>query len=123
MASTKYYLESSVAPDTRIEVDLLEFTRFLHCVPSNARGPAWLRQRHRFLKQRAESVNTDEVYAGMLRGDARSQQTWSVLCDDCVELACIESKLFGRPPRLLTGPGVERVIENSRTVWADRAGV
>jgi hypothetical protein len=123
MASTKYYLESSVAPDTRIEVDLLEFTRFLHCVQSNAGGPAWLRQRHRFLKRRAESVNTDEVYAGFLRRDARSKRTWREFCDDCVELACVESKLFGRPPKLLTGPGVERVIEHSRTVWTDRAGV
>ena len=123
MASTKYYLESSVALDTRIEVDLLEFTRFLHCVQSNARGEAWLRLRHRFLKRRAQSVNTDEVYAEFLTGDARSQETWSVFCDDCVELACVESKLFRRPPKLLTGPGVERVIENSRTVWADRAGV
>jgi hypothetical protein len=69
MASTKYYLETSVAQDTKIEVDLLEFTRFLHCVQRNARGEAWLRQRHRFLKRRAESVNTDEVYSGFLRGE------------------------------------------------------
>jgi hypothetical protein len=122
-SNNKFYLQSSVAQDTKIEVDLLEFTRFLHCVQRNARGEAWLRQRHRFLKRRAESVNTDEVYSGFLRGETTSQQTWSVLYDDCVELACIESKLFGRPPRLLTGPGVERVIEHSRTVWADRAGV
>ena len=52
-----------------------------------------------------------------------SNQAWGSFCDDCVELACIESKLFGRPPRLLTGPGMERVIEQSRTVWAARAGV
>ena len=119
-SNNKYYLQSSVAQDTMIEVDLQEFIRFLQCVQSNARGEAWLRQRHRFLKRRAESVNTDEVYAGFLRGDARSQETWGVFCDDCVELACVESKLFGRPPRLLTGPGVERVIEHSRTVWAAR---
>ena len=124
MASTKYYLETSVGPrDTRIEVDLPDFARFLHCVQRNARGEAWLRQRHRFLKRRAQAVNTDEVYAGFVRGDAASQQAWGSFCDDCVELACIESKLFGRPPRLLTGPGMERVIEHSRTVWAARAGV
>ena len=122
-SNNKFYLQSSVAQDTRIEVDLLEFTRFLHCVQSNDRGKAWLRQRHRFLKRRAEAVNTDEVYAGFLRGDARSQQTWGMFCDDCVELACTESKLFGRPPRLLNGPGVERVIQHIMTVWADRAGV
>ena len=119
-SNNKFYLQSSVAQDTTIEVDLQEFTRFLQCVQSNARGPAWLRQRHRFLKRRAQSVNTDDVYAGFLRGDASSQQAWNVFCDDCVELACVESKLFGRPPRLLTGPGVERVIEHSRTMWAAR---
>jgi hypothetical protein len=122
-SNTKYYLESSVAQDTKIEVDLQEFTRFLCCVESNARGEAWLRQRHRLLKRRAEAVNTDEIYAGLLRGDARSRQAWGVFCDDCVELACIESKLSGRPPRLLTGPGMEHVIEHSRSVWAARAGV
>ena len=123
MTSTKYYLQSSVAQDTTIEVDLQELTRFVQCVQSNARGPAWLRQRHRFLKRRTQSVNTDDVYAGFLRGDARSQQTWNVFCDDCVELACIESKLFGRPPRLLNGPGMELTVEHSRNVWAARAGV
>ena len=122
-SNNKYYLESSVAQDTRIEVDLQEFTRFLQCVQRNARGEAWIRQRHRFLKRRAESVNTDEVYSGFLRGEATSLQTWGMFCDDCLELACIESKLFGRPPRLLTGPGMEHVIEQSRSVWAARAGV
>jgi hypothetical protein len=72
-----------------------------------------------------QSVKTDEVYAGSLRGDARSKQTWGVFCDDCVELACVEraNSLAGHPGCVLTGPGMERVIEHSRTVWAARAGV
>ena len=113
-SNNKYYLQSSVGgpQDMKIEVDL---HARIHPLPVLC---------YKQLKRRAQSVNTDEVFAGFLRGDGRSQQTWCVFCDDCVELACIESKLFGRPPRLLTGPGVECVIRHSRAVWAARgAGV
>jgi hypothetical protein len=117
----KCYLQSSIARDTLVEVDLLEFTRCLQIVRSNARGQAWLRQHHRLLKRRAQAVNTDEVYAGVVRGDAESQRIWGVFCDDCAELACIENKLFNRPVKLLTGPEVERTLEHSRRVWERRA--
>ena len=113
----KYYIQSSIARDKLVEVDLQEFTRLLQVVRSNGRGQAWLRQHHRLLKRRAQTVNTDEVYAGVMRGDAESKRTWGVFCDDCAELACLENKLFGGPVKLLTGPEVERGIAQSRRVW------
>jgi hypothetical protein len=53
-------------------------------------------------------VNTDDVYAGFLRGEVESTRAGGVFCDDCAELACIENKLFPRPVKLLTGPEIER---------------
>ena len=117
----KYYVQSTIARDTLVEVDLQGFTRLLQVVCSNARGQAWLRQHHRLLNRRALAVNTDDVFAGVMRGDAESQRVWGVFCDDCAELACIENKLFNRPVKLLTGPEVERGIARSRRVWHRRA--
>ena len=119
----KYYIQSTIARDTLVEVDLQGFTRMLQVVCNNVRGLAWLRQHHRLLKRRAQAVNTDEVYAGVIRGDAESQRAWGVFCDDCMELVCIENKLFNRPVKLLTGPEVERLMERSRAVWERRACV
>ena len=117
----KYYVHSTIARDTLVEVDLQGFTRLLQVVSSNARGQAWLRQHHRLLKRRAQAVNTDDVFAGVMRGDAESQRAWGVFCGDCMELACIENELFNRPVKLLTGPEVERDIGRSRRVWERRA--
>ena len=117
----KCYIQSDIARDTLVEVDLQGFTRMLQVVRRNARGQAWLRQHHRLLKRRAQAVNTDDVFAGVMRGDAESQRVWGVFCDDCAELACIENKLFNRPVKLLTGPEVERGIARSRRVWQRRA--
>ena len=74
----KCYIQSSIARDTLVEVDLQGFTRLLQVVRTNARGQAWLRQHHRLLKRRAQAVNTDAVFAGVMRGDAESQQAWGV---------------------------------------------
>ena len=104
----KYYVQSTIARDTLVEVDLQGFTRLLQVVRSNARGQAWLRQHHRLLNRHALAVNTDDVFVGVMRGDAESQRVWGVFCDDCAELACIENKLFHRPVKLLTGPEIER---------------
>jgi hypothetical protein len=117
----KYYVQSTLGRDSLVEVDLQGFTRLLQVVRSNARGQAWLRQHHRLLKRRAQAVNTDAVFAGVMRGDAESQQAWGVFCDDCAELACNENKLFNRPVKLLTGPEVEHVLAHSRGVWERRA--
>ena len=119
--TNKYYIQSSIARDMLVEVDLQGFTGLLQVVRSNTRGHAWLRQHHRLLKRRVQAVNTDDVFASGLRGDAESQRAWGVFCDDCVELACIENKLFDRPVKLLTGPEVERVLAHSRGVWERRA--
>jgi hypothetical protein len=111
----KHYIQSTIARDTLVQVDLQDFTRCLQIVRSSARGLAWLRQHHRLLKRRVLAIDTDAVYAGVVRGDAESQRAWGVFCDDSVELACIENKLFNRPVKLLTGPEVERALEHSRT--------
>jgi hypothetical protein len=117
----KYYVQSTIARDTLVEVDLQGFTQMLQTVRRNVRGQAWLRQHHRLIKRRAQTVNTDDVFAGVMRGDAESQRVWGVFCDDCAELACIENKCFNRPVKLLTGPEVERGIARSRRVWQRRA--
>jgi hypothetical protein len=78
----KCYIQSNIARDTLVEIDLQGFTRLLQAVRSNARGQTWLRQHHQLLKRRAQTVNTDEVFAGVMRGDAESQQAWGVFCGD-----------------------------------------
>jgi hypothetical protein len=121
--SMKYYIQSEISRDTLVEVDLQGFTRMLQIVRSNARGQTWLRQHHRLLKRRAQAVTTDEVYAGVMRRDAESQRVWGVFCDDRAKLACIESNLFNRPLKLLTGPELQRMAAHSRHVWERRDAV
>jgi hypothetical protein len=101
----KCYIQSNITSDTMVEVDLQGFTRMLQAVKSNVRGQAWLRQHHRLLKRRAQAVNTYEVFAGVMRGDAESQQAWGVFCDDCAELACVEiEQAFRQASQTADGP-------------------